>query len=180
MRSNNIWNSTMQNGLILGIIFSANFIFSVSNIGILALLSFLIPVVVLVMTYKYIIKYRETDCGGAISYSHGLFYTILLFFFAALISAVVKFVYFRFINPEFLVESLNQSLLAAESFIDMMDGKLQDTEKVYESIEAMNDSLNYTMMFTWMNVVLGFFVGLIMAGIAKKDKSIFDDYQQNN
>lgn len=180
MRSNNIWNSTMQNGLILGILFSANFLFSVSGITVLGFLSFLIPAFILIFSYKFLIRYRERDCGGAITYGHGLAYIILLFFFASVISAAVKFAYFRFINPEFLQETMNQSLLIFEQTMEQMQGKYPiDTDQFYKNFERMTDPLNYTLMATWINIIIGLFVGLVMAGIAKKDKSIFDNNQDN-
>lgn len=180
MRSNNIWNSTMQNGLIMGIFFSASFLFSVSGISILGFLSFLLPAIILIFAYKFLIRYRDRDCGGAITYGHGLSYIILLFFFASVISAAVKFVYLRFINPEFLQETMGQSMLIVEQTFEQFKGKYpMDMDEIYKSFERMTDPLNYTLMATWVNIIISFFVGLVLAGIAKKDKSIFDDNQDN-
>lgn len=180
MTTNNIWNSTMQNGLILGIIFSANFLLNVSEIGLLGILTLFIPFLILWMTYRYLVKYRDTDCNGAISYTHGLLYTILLFFFASLISAVVKFVYFRFINTEILKEEFNKSMENYERMAEMMQGRFpMDMDRAYESMEILSDPLNYTLLMIWANVFIAFFIGLILARIVKKEKSIFDKNQDD-
>jgi len=34
--------------------------------------------------------------------------------------------------------------------------------------------INYSLTVTWMNVILGFLVGLVIAGLVKKEKDLFE------
>ncbi len=168
----NLMNSAMRNGLILGILFSVNFIFSISNNIFLGLLSYAVIGVIFYMTYRFTVSYRDTDCEGAISYRHALAYVVLLFLFAALISAIVKYVFFQFIKPDFLPDLMNKSIEVMEQIMPSVP------EETYDNMETMMSPINYSLMVTWMNIVLGFFTGLVVAGMVKKDKNMFDD--QNN
>jgi ABC-type uncharacterized transport system permease subunit len=80
----------MLSGLIMGVFFSLNFLLSVSHNTFLSLLSYLVFAVILVTTYRFTIRFRDTECGGAISYGRAFSYILLLYFFAALISSVVN------------------------------------------------------------------------------------------
>lgn len=163
----NLMNSAMRNGLILGIIFSLNFLFSISGNILLGLLSYAAIVFIVYITYRFTLQYRDIDNGGAISYRHALAYVVLLFLFAALISAIVKYVFFQFIKPGFLPDLMNKSIETMEQVMPSVP------DEVYNNMGTMMTPINYTLMATWMNVVLGFFVGLIVAGLVKKDKDLF-------
>ena len=149
-------NSTMRNGLILGIVFSVNFLFSISNNLFLGLLSYAVIGVIIYLSYRFTINYRNLDCEGAISYRHALAYVILLFLFAALISAIVKYLFFQYLNPDFLPELMNKSIEIMEQVMPSVP------EETYDNMDTMMSPINYSLMVTWVNVILGFFVGLII------------------
>ena len=158
----------MRNGLILGIVFSVNFLFSISGNLLLGFLSYAAIAIIIYLSHKFTVNYRNVDCDGAISYRHALAYVVLLFLYAALISAIVKYLFFQYLNPDFLPEMMNKTLLAVEQMMPSVP------EETYDTMEAMMSPINYTLLATWMNVILGFFVGLIIAGVVKKDKNLFD------
>lgn len=166
--NSNLMNSTMRHGLILGIVFSVNFILSISGNMFFGLLSYVAVGLIIYLTYKYTMSYRDTDCAGTISYRHALAFVILLFVFAALISAIVKYVYFQYINTDFLPELMNKSIELMEQIMPSVP------EETYDNMEKMMSPINYSLTVTWMNVILGFLVGLVIAGLVKKEKDLFE------
>ena len=65
------------------------------------------------MGYYYVRMYRNTVCSGSISFLHAWIFTVFMYMFAALLTAVAHYVYFRFIDQGFVLntyESLLNSL----------------------------------------------------------------------
>ena len=103
-------------------------------------------------------------------------YGIQLFFYAALISAVFKFIYFKFMNPEFLPNMLGETLRLLDEL------KISsDTFDEAQMREVMTP-VYMSMQYIWLDVFLGLLVSLVTAIFAKKDKSLFDTntLQANN
>lgn len=100
----NIIKSSMSNGLILGILFSINFLLSITKITPLVLISYGLMTFILVVTYRTAIRFRDKECLGEINFGKAFSFIILTYFFAALISSVVKYVYFQFIDPDIFTE----------------------------------------------------------------------------
>lgn len=168
----NLMNSSMRNGLILGILFSINFLMSTANNVFLGLLSYVVVGFIAYLIYRYTAKFRDKDCDGAITYSHALMYIILLFVFGSLISAIVKLIFFKFINPNFLPDMINKSMTVMEQILPSVP------ESTYEEVEKIMSPGYYTLISFWMNIILGFVVGLVVAAIVKKDKNPFDENNQ--
>lgn len=158
----------MFNGLIMGALFSVNFLFSISGISILALLSYLIAILIVFVMYRMSVNFRDREYNGTIKYSEAFFYVLLTFFYAALISSIVKYIYFKYINPSYLDFMFDQTIQALKVF--KWNIKSTDIENMRNMLKPASVSLQYI----WMNLILGAIVGAIMAAIVKKDKSIFD------
>jgi hypothetical protein len=163
----NIMKSAMHNGLILGVIFSINFLLSVSKITALILFTYAVAAIILVMLYKIAIRFRDIECQGVISYGKAFLYIILIFFYAALISTVVKFIYLRFIDQSYLEIIFQDTMKMLETM------KLPMNSAEIERTESMFKPLNFSLLYIWSNLLIGTFVGLIMAAFVKKEKSIF-------
>ena len=165
----NIIKSTMFNGLIMGALFTLNFMISLSKNSILGILSYLIVAGIVFLMYKMSVQFRDKECEGNITYGRAFLFVIYTFFFAALISSIVKYFYFRFINPSYLDELLQESLKAME----MMKFKIDD--EAYNQVSDMMKPANMALQFIWVNMFIGMIVGLIMAAFVKKEKSIFEE-----
>ena len=98
----NIFKSTMTNGLIMGVLFFVNFLLSGSRILPLVFLSYLMIALIIVLMHRMAKRYRDVDCGGTIKYWKVFNYVVLTFLFAAIISSVFKIVYLQYINTEYL------------------------------------------------------------------------------
>ena len=161
--------SAMQSGLILGLIFSGNFLLSVSNINALMALTYVVAAFIVYYIYKTAIKFRDTECDGVISYGKSFLFIILLFFYAALISTAIKYVYLRYINTTYLETIFQESMKLIQSMkLPMKAADLEQTENMFKP-------LNFSLLYIWSNVILGTFVALIMSAFIKKDKNIFEN-----
>ncbi len=163
-----IVRATMTNGLILGALFSANFLISLSKTFIGSILSLAIFVYILVYTYKTSIKNRERNLGGEATYIQAVLFIVLSFFYAGIISSIVKFVYFQFINPEYLTLILDEGLRIMEQM------KFPVDPEAYDQIKDLLKPASFSLQYIWMNTILGIFTGSIMAIFVKKDKNIFE------
>ena len=168
----NIVKSAMSYGLILGALFSANFLLSIPNSSLLGLLSWLVVAAILVATYKMSIRFRDNDCEGFISYGKAFSLIVLMFFFAAIISAFVKFIYLQFIDPAFLERQMEQTMLLLESM------SFPITDDIYNAMSIVLTPISFSMISVFTNMLLSVFVGLVMAAFVKKDKGLFDDKKE--
>ncbi len=163
----NIVKSAMHGGLILGGLFSLNFILSVTKITALALLTYAIAAYIVVLMYKLSVRFRDNECEGSISYGKALLYILLTFFYAALISTVVKFVYFQFINTAFLENMFQETMKTMQ----MMKFPMNDAS--VSQVQSMFKPASFSMVYVITNLIMGLVVGVIMAAFVKKDKDLF-------
>lgn len=164
----NIFKSAMKSGLILGGIFSLNFVASLGMGMIWTLLTWLIIAVIIYMTYKLTVNFRDKECGGYISYSRSLLFILMSFFYASLISSLVKFIYFQFINPDYLENLLNQSMLLMDQL------KLPVDENAESAMRSLLKPASFSLQYIWVNMLFGSILGLIMSAFTKKEKNIFE------
>lgn len=160
--------ATMTNGLILGALFSANFLVSLSKTFIGSILSLALFVLILFFTYKSSVKNRENNLLGEITYIQAVLFIVLSFFYAGIISSIVKFVYFQFINPEYLSLILDEGLRVMEQM------KFPVDPEAYEQIKDLLKPASFSLQYIWMNTILGILTGAIMAIFIKKEKNIFE------
>lgn len=158
----------MQNGLILGGVFSLNFLLSTSKSSPLIFITYFIAALIVSMLYRFSIKFRDDECEGVITYGRAFSYIILLFFYAALISTVVKYFFFRFINPGYLETMFQDTMKMMETL------KFQMTSAEIDQTESMFKPLSFSLLYIWSNIIMGTLVGLVMAAFVKKNKSIFE------
>ena len=60
------------------------------------------------MGYYYTKIYRDKVCGGTIGFLHAWVFDIFMYVCAALLTAVAHYVYFRFIDQGFMLDTLRQ------------------------------------------------------------------------
>ena len=164
-----IINSAMLNGLIMGFLFSINFLFSISKNTTFLLLSYTLAAIIVVTMYRMSVRHRDVDCEGVISYGKAFLFILLTFFYAALISTVVKYVYFQFINTGYLENMFQESI----KMMQLLKFPMNDAE--IAQMESMFKPASFSLIYIWTNLLLGTIVGLIMAAFVKKNKSIFEE-----
>ena len=162
--------SAMQNGLVMGAIFSVNFLFSVSGINALILFANIIPIAIVFILYKMSVGYRDSECHEVVSYGKAFLYLLLIFFYASLISMIVKYLYLSYIDTTFL-DTLYQETM---KMMDTMKLPV-NTSEMEGMAEQMFKPLNYSLIYIWWNMFTGTFVSLILAAFIKKEKNIFQE-----
>lgn len=167
----NLFKYAMKYGMIMGALFSVNFLLSTLGNATGNILSYVVIGAISYCTYYFTIIFREKECDGALSYGKGLNYIITLYFFAAIISSAVKLLFFTWVNPEYLPNLLNQSLLLLES----MNLPTEEFNMSSQMLDKMMSPAFYAMQTLWINVFIGLFVGLVVATFTKKEKSIFEE-----
>ena len=157
----------MNYGAIMGVLFSLNFL--VTTIKSVAFLQYLFIVVIIYCAYRFLVHCRENVMGGVISYGSALWYVMQLFMCGSLISALVRYVFYSYIKPDFLQNQLNETMQALQgtSMADLISGE------VYQQTVEMMTPLNMSLQSIWLNFMLGLLLGLILAGIVKRDENPF-------
>ncbi len=152
----------------MGVLFSVNFLCSVSSNVFVRLLTYLIIAAIVVATYRLALWYRDEEQGGYISYGKAFSFIVLSFFFASLVSALVKFVYLQYINTDYLDNLFTQSMAVLEK-LNMPTGQTE------ESLRSLLKPSTFVFQYIWANVLIGCFVGMVTAVFAKRTKNIFDE-----
>ena len=152
----------MNFGAVMGVLFSLNFL--VVTIKSVAFLQYLLIVAIIYCAYRFVVHCRENVMDGTISYGSALWYNMQLFMYGAMISAMVRYVFYAYIRPDFLQNQLNETIqvLQDTSMADMISGE------VYQQTVEMMTPLNMALQAIWINLILGLLLGLIIAAIVKK------------
>lgn len=105
----NVLNAIHEIWVDNGANFSVNFLLSVTGNPIISLLGYLVVAVILVLTYRFSVAYRDKENGGTITFGHAFFFILLLFLYNAIISSLIKFIYFKYLNVEYLPQLLRRT-----------------------------------------------------------------------
>ncbi|RGM49161.1 MULTISPECIES: DUF4199 domain-containing protein [Bacteroides] len=97
------------------------------------------------MGYYYTRMYRNQVCGGGISFLHAWVFTVFMYMFAALLTAVAHYIYFRFIDHGFVIN-------AYESQIDILAQSNIPEMKVYTDV--FRDTLNMARSLTPIDITM--------------------------
>lgn len=159
----------MWHGLILATYLVVRFFFMVSSADstILNLLFIFITIGVPFVAYylgKDFKKKSNEELTYRNFYSHGFF----MFFFASLILAAVEYVYYGFINTEFITEQYNTLLQNIEILKQTMPDATQLEEIVNES--PIPTASQMAMQNVWMYSFAGIIISLINAYILNKKR----------
>lgn len=149
------FSHAMRWGMLLGLCFIVNFLMSVSGIAVLSFFTWVLDIFILYLVYRIAKNYRDKECEGQIRYGQVFSYILLLFFFAALIAGVVKYIYLQFIAPDYLNTLYNQTMLLLES----LGTNLPENFDV--QLQQLLQPIQYTFQSITSDCFLGCFVGVI-------------------
>ena len=101
---------------------------------------------------------------GSISYGSALWYVMQLFMYGSMISALVRYIFYMYIKPDFLQNQLNETMQALQGtpMAEIITGD------VYQQTMELMTPLNMALQSIWLNLILGLLLGLVIAGIVKK------------
>lgn len=139
---------------LLDIIFPKSaFIHIICSIGELGMLFY---------AYYLIKQYREKACNGYITFGVAWSFGVWLFVYAALIMSVAHYIHFQLIQPDFIANMYNQSMLLLEE----MDYPQEEMDLLTKN--GIPSSIQMIFAFIWFYIIGGAFLSLLYALIVRK------------
>lgn len=162
--SKNLLQYSMQAGVWLGLYLIARFVCSVTSLysPVLNVLAMLLFVGTPFVLYFLMLKYHRMNSNVS---SFSLFWMmgIMLFFFASLICAVPEYIFYEYINPNYISDTIRQSVeLIKEMDILKDENSMTELETMLTS-GATPSSLQMIMSSLWSNVFFGSLLSILVS-----------------
>ncbi len=137
-KTNNLQHYAMYVGTYLGIFFILKFPLVPLGIHnpVFSLLFMLLTAAVPFLMYYYAKVYRDKVCGGSIRFIQAWLFLLLSFVFASLLVAVVHYIYFRYIDNGFIINTCSTAL-------DSFKGNPMLPKDSYNQLKEMLDQVSY-------------------------------------
>lgn len=171
----------MNYGLILGAFWVFKYLFFMASISLrdvssynylsdlfMYLCLYLLPIITLTLYYVLLKRFRDNVLGGSINYVQCILFGVLLFFFAALIEAVIIYIHLKFIvEPQYLVTR-------DKSWLEMLLQRLFSREWL-DSKKETYGTIIILISEIIKNVMIGFFLSLVYGiFVSKRNKNNAD------
>jgi len=131
--------------------------------------------------YYFSKRFRTRHLDGYMTYGMGLRFGTLVILFASIIVGFYNYIDSSFIDPGLIERSIKESKDLMAQMYYKMGRPESEIEKMVNELDKSSISptqLAYNTVFT--NVVLGFIVSLITAGILRKKPNPFEQTTNNN
>ena len=117
-------------------------------------------------------RYRDNVADGVISFGRALLYSMLVYFYAALLMAAGQFVYFQFIDNGFLTAQYAEIVNSSEykAMLTAYGATTDDMQMLIDNLEALRP-IDIALQFFTTNIMLGFFVSLPIAVMLKSNRN---------
>jgi hypothetical protein len=171
----NIFKIAMSRGLILGLLFTANFLLTAARNPFFALLTWLMMIVILVVTYKYTRSFRDQYCGGFIGYWKVVGFITLVFMFGGVVAAIFKLAYTQFIDTSYLNTLFEEAMVQVETNRAILERFMPIDENYINQVEKQFSPAPFALQSIWMNLIYGVLTGLVMGIFIKKNRGLFDE-----
>lgn len=149
-------NYTTQTSVILGVFWILKYLLVVlgGNNTALNLLGNLLSFGTPLILFYFLVRYNSEILKNKMRYWHGVQFSILLFFFASILEAMIVFIHVRWLDPTF-ISSLYNSLI-----------ELAQTLNISQALttQLMEQPLPSSFSYVFNNVILAdVFLGLILS-----------------
>ena len=136
--------------------FAGNFYFPVGlSVPFLLFLFMGLTLCVPFMGYYYARMYRNQVCGGGISFLHAWVFTVFMYMFAALLAAVAHYIYFRFIDHGYVINTCETMVdTLAQSNMPGMDSYIATYQEALETARLLSP-IDITLQMISSNVFWG-------------------------
>lgn len=123
------------------------------------------------MGYRYARMYRDKACEGEMSFLSAWLFMIFMYMFAALLTAVAHYIYFRFIDNGFIAEQMTANI---ELFPTELPNMKEFVDLMNATIETMNrmSPIELTMQLLSSNFLACSFLSLITAPFLVRRKPV--------
>lgn len=148
----------MHFGTYMGVYWILKFILFPLGLGIPFLMFLFIGLTLGVpfMGYYYARTYRDKVCGGSIKFLQAWVFTVFMYMFAALLTAVVHYIYFRFIDHGFIINTYMEMLEKGSQTpqFTAMESYITQLKDMLELIRTLTP-IDITMQLMSQNVFYG-------------------------
>ena len=112
------------------------------------------------MGYYYTRIYRNKICGGEISFGHAWMFTVFMYMFAALLTAVAHYIYFRFIDHGFVINAYESQIdILNKSGVPDIEAYTNMFQETLETVKSLTP-IDITMQLVSWNVFCGSLLAL--------------------
>jgi len=158
-------------GALMAVLWTVSFACFVGNFvnPLLGMVSFVVGAVSLALAAQRVRRFRDEVRDGVIGFGSAFGYSALQYMHAALLFAVVQFVYFRFIDQGFLM-SRYQAIAGQKEFQSMMATwglKADDIALVMQNLNALRP-IDIALQFFTTNVMMGLAMSLPVAAMMRR------------
>lgn len=127
-------------------------------IPLLQLLFLILTIAVPIVGYKFAKRFREQCCEGVVTFSRAFLFTTFMYMYAAILVAVVHYIYFRFIDNGFIISTY-------QTLWDQV--KETATANLMPALEQYDEAINLIAGMTPLDLTLqmisnNIFVGILM------------------
>jgi hypothetical protein len=152
-------NCAMNFGAVVGLYYIGKFcLFPLSLHSTMAALLFLgLTLVVPVLVYWLVRRYRDQYSGGKISFSQAFIFAVFVMGFGALLAAVAHYIYFAYVDGGAMVGALVQSVETLQS-VDLGELEGVDTDAIAQFnqyIGLMQQTMLQLQAMTPIDMTLG-------------------------
>lgn len=183
------WNDVASKGAILGVLMLVSHIFeqammlngSLAQMGIVGAEMLVVCILYIYLLYRFTKRYSEQfSAEEGFSFGKGLSYVLTLSLFASIIVGLGGYIFTHFVigYKEYTdgIVALYENLLSSTQMPAQMVGTYEQMlERIAEQPEP--SILTTISSSIWSYIFLGGMVGLIIAGIVKREPNIFGDEQ---
>ena len=114
--------------------------------------------------------FRDYAREGFISFLRGYAFTVLTFFYAGLLLAIVMFLYFNFIDKGYLVGQFTQMLSSEQGQqVVEMYGMADEVSQGLRTLSEMRP-IDFALNMLSVNIMTGFLLGLPIAALMQREK----------
>jgi len=146
-------------GLELGVWFGVKFIvdaLTVSRPG-LSFLSFLLTFYIIYGAYRSAMHFRVTECDDKISYGQALSYIVWLYTFAGVVASLIRMIYLKWFDTEYLNQIFQQSVSALKQL------GMGENVEAQNAMQQILTPVRYSVYCIFSDVISGGFIGLILS-----------------
>ena len=118
------------------------------------------------MGYYYARMYRNQVCGGGISFLHAWIFTVFMYMFAALLAAVAHYIYFRFIDHGYVINTCETMVdTLAQSNMPGMDSYIATYQEA--QMDELDENISCVPVFLYFHRSL-LFSGYLLCPCRKR------------
>ena len=142
-----IQESAMRYGTAMGIFWTLKFMLFPAGMKmpLLLMLFFISTLAVPIVGYLFVRRFRDKECEGVINFSKAFLFTSFMYLFAALFATIIHYIYFRYMDNGFIVNS----------YMSMLDQlSVGATGELTISIAQLREALNTISQFTPVEISL--------------------------